>query len=292
MKLEAILKEGREHLKVAGIENYSLEAEVILAYLLGKGREFLYSHPEGGLSGDTYKCFQQLISRRIHYLPLAYITGYKEFMSLDFKVNKNVMIPRPETEILVEETLKLLEGGELFSNQKRLPIILDIGTGCGNIALSLAKLASSFVYGADISEKALEVAKDNRKRLGLEDQVVLVQSDLWEYFRDRRWRRKMDVVVSNPPYVKTAELPVLSPEVSFYEPKEALDGGKDGLKFFPEIIEGGKFLLKKGGYLILEVGYGQARKVRKMIEDTPAFAEIKIKKDYGHFGRVIITRRR
>lgn len=292
MNVRSALKDGSEYLREAGIEQHSLEAEVILTHLLGKGREFFYAHPEEELGSYTWEKFQQIISKRVQRLPLAYVTGQREFMSLDFKVNESVMVPRPETELLVEEILDILGGWQGNGGRKQLPIVLDIGTGCGNIALSLAQGGSCFVYGTDISRQALGIARENRRKLNLENRARFISCNLWEYFRHSCWKQKMSLVVSNPPYVRTKERLTLSPEVSLYEPRLALDGGKDGMSFFPEIVEGGVFLLQKGGYLVLEVGYGQARRVKNMMENVGIFEEIRTKKDYNHIERVIIARRR
>lgn len=311
MEVNYALSWASEWLSSAGIENPYLESTVLLSYLLKKGRSYLYSHPSLQLSSFELEEFSNMIEKRAKHYPLAYIVGEKEFMSLPFMVNENVIVPRIETEILVEETLKLINSGQRTAESaqkgriKNSPLIptcwtgrthhsklLDIGTGCGNIALSLAKYNRNLhVYAVDVSSSALDVAGENRRRLSLEDSVSLIICNLWDYFKHRRWKGQIDFIVTNPPYVCTNDLHRLAPEV-LYEPEEALDGGKDGLTFYPPLIEAGEFLLKKGGYLLMEVGEGQAEKVRKKVEETESFEEVYLRRDYSGTERVVIARRK
>ena len=287
MQLADVISWGVQSIKESEIENPHLDVLVILSHLLGKDKSYLYSHLSMELPSPVLEKFSSMIKKRAQHRPLAYIIGKKEFMSLDFLVNENVMIPRPETEILVEETLKLFPTDD---NSPR--IIVDVGTGCGNIALSLAKYnVNIYVYATDISSEAINVAFENRKRLNMENSVSFINCNLWDCFKDKKWEGKLDALVSNPPYVRSDQLNDLAPELS-YEPKEALDGGDRWSLFVSLIVEGGEFLLKKGGYLIMEIGEGQAEAVKNIVQDKGNFEETFIKKDYSDIDRVIIARRK
>lgn len=273
--------------KAANIENPHLEALIILSYLLDKDKSYIYSHPSVEVPPQVLEEFSSLIKKRVQRIPLAYLVGSKEFMSLKFLVNENVLIPRPETEILVEKTLELLS---VRSNKH--PIVLDVGTGCGNIALSLAHYNKKIsVYATDISIKALKVALENRKNLKLERKVSFINCNLWDCFNNENCAGKIDILVSNPPYVRSEELGSLATELS-YEPREALDGGRDGFYFYPLLIEGGDFLLKKGGYLVMEIGQGQSGEIKNLLQHQKNFGDIFVKKDYNGIDRVIIARRK
>jgi len=287
MKLQDAVSWGVQSIKIPEIENPYLEVLVILSHLLDRDKSYLYSHLSMELPSPVWGEFSRVIEKRTKHRPLAYITGEKEFMSLNFVVNENVMIPRPETEILVEETLKLFS---LKDNNPR--VIVDMGTGCGNIALSLAKYNLNFhVYATDISLEAIKVAFENRKRLNMENSVSLINCNLWDCFKSKEWKGRVDALVSNPPYVRSDHLNDLALDL-LYEPKSALDGGTDGLYFYPFLVEAGEYLLKKGGYLIMEVGEGQKEAVKNIVQDKGNFEEIVTKKDYSDIDRVIIARRK
>ena len=286
MQLVNVISWGVQSIKSSEIENPHLDVLVILSHLLNKDKSYLYSNLSMELPSPVFGEFSKMIEKRTKHRPLAYIIGKKEFMSLNFVVNENVLIPRPETEILVEETLKLFSGED---NNPR--VIIDVGTGCGNIALSLARYNRNInVYATDISSEAIKVAFENRKKLNMENSVSLINCNLWDCFTNKEWKGKVDALVSNPPYVRTEQLEDLALDLS-YEPKQSLDGGEDGLYFYPLLAEGGEFLLKKGGYLIMEVGEGQAEAVKNILQDKKIFGEIVIKKDYSGIDRVIIARR-
>lgn len=286
MQLVNVISWGVQSIKSSEIENPHLDVLVILSHLLNKDKSYLYSNLSMELPSPVFGEFSKMIEKRTKHRPLAYIIGKKEFMSLNFVVNENVLIPRPETEILAEETLKLFPGED---NNPR--VIVDVGTGCGNIALSLARYNRNInVYATDISSEAIKVAFENRKRLNMENSVSFINCNLWDCFKNDEWKGKVDALVSNPPYVRTEQLKDLALDLS-YEPKESLDGGEDGLYFYPLLAEGGEFLLRKGGYLIMEVGEGQAETVKNILQDKRNFGEIVIKKDYSGIDRVIIARR-
>ena len=211
----------------------------LLTNVLGKKKEFLYSHPEYALSPDETRRWQEYKSRRLEGEPCAYIIGYQEFFSLLFKVNKYTMIPRPETELLVEEVMRLKPAS-----------VLDVGTGCGNIAVTLKyHNKQRAVIAVDISADALLVARENAGSLLGENDITFIESD---YFTNVP-AQAFDVIVSNPPYVISEEINTLQKEIREYEPLIALDGGGDGLDAYRLIIGRGRRFLKEGGRLVLEI---------------------------------------
>lgn len=270
---------GTGELKKSGIETPRLDAELLLSYVLRCERAHLIVINKNELSQDDLIQYQSLIERRKRGIPVAYIIGYKEFMGLKFMVNENVLIPRPDTEILVEVLIEELK-------DIKAPRILDIGTGSGCIGISLARFVpDSVVYATDISCEALNVARVNAYAQGVQDRIFFYQGDIYgalpfecgAYF---------DVIVSNPPYIPSEEIKGLSREVR-NEPFLALDGGEDGLDFYRKIIEGSGRYLKRDGLLAFEVGYDQARKVKLMM--TGYF--VNIIEDLSGIERVLVGRR-
>jgi len=287
MRLEQALSWGVKSVKAAGIKDAYIEILAFISHLLACSKSYIYSNLSNEFSSFPFEKFSSMVEQRLRHIPLAYITGQKEFMSLDFFVDKNVLIPRPETEILVEEILNLYPPAE---NQSRIGI--DIGTGCGNIALSLAEYNHKFrIFAADISSQALKIARKNRKRMNSEKTVSFIRTDMWAHFKNEKWKNKIDFLVSNPPYVKSEQFKKLSADL-YYEPQIALDGGKDGLHFYESLAEAGKFLLKKGGCLMVEIGEGQSESVKNIIENKKVFRDIFTKKDYSGIDRIIIARRK
>lgn len=277
MTIYQIQKEGIEKLQKAQVEEAMLKAKLLLAYVLEKSKEYLIIHSEEEVLPEQEKTFWKGIKQLEEKLPLAYITHHKEFMGLDFYVDENVLIPRPDTEILIETVLK--KCSEIKTRK-----ILDLCTGSGAIAISIAKyLAQSEVSGIDISPKAIEVAKRNAKQNGVP--VSFWQSDLWEEI-EGEW----DVIVSNPPYIETEVIATLQEEVQ-KEPVIALDGGRDGLDFYRIIIAGATKYLNPGGILAVEIGYQQAEKVKKLFEDEKCYDTIEVKKDLAGNDRVVIAKK-
>ncbi|MBU4561728.1 peptide chain release factor N(5)-glutamine methyltransferase [bacterium] len=294
-----------------------LEAEVLLKSCLEIENVELYLNPDRHLSHYELNLLAEAIEKRKNHLPLAYITGEKEFYSLEFRVTPDTFIPRPETEFLVEAVLKkILDPGSLILEKNQHPAssiqhpvnIIDLGTGCGNIAATLARyIPHSKIYATDISKKALGVAKENARRHRVEDRITFLEGDLFSPLENRHLKGKIDFLVSNPPYVIKSEIDSLMPEVANYEPRIALDGGEDGLSFYRRIIEGAAQYLKSlprrpastakrgeqagQGYLVLELGIDQAPQVKEMIEKTSKFESIEIIKDYSGIERVIVARR-
>ncbi|HLA50387.1 MAG TPA: peptide chain release factor N(5)-glutamine methyltransferase, partial [Thermodesulfovibrionia bacterium] len=243
------------------------------------------------------------VERRIKREPSQYILGEQEFWGLPFKVTKDVLIPRPETEVLVEEAVKTVRSQEsevrsqntkIHYSELRTPdskLILDLCTGSGCIAISLAKeIPNSRVFAVDISEKALDVARENAERYDVADRITFLSGDLFEPLNGLNI--KADIIVSNPPYISRKMLQELQPEVKDYEPQAALYGGEDGMDFYRKIIADAPAYLAKGGYLMLEMGYRQAGKIKNLIEQNNGFEDIDIKKDFAGIERIIKAQRK
>jgi release factor glutamine methyltransferase len=268
------------------------EAELLLAFVLKKEQIYFYSHAEELISQKDWDDYRLLIGRRGAREPLAYLTGEKEFMGLPFAVEEGVLIPRPETEHLVEAVISWAgEHNFLTNNIKGELQILDLGTGCGNIGLSLlAFLPSSRVTGIDIEANAVELTRRNAIRLGVEKRLEIYRGNYWEALEavDRRFH----VVASNPPYIPTPFLPSLPGEVC-REPRLALDGGEDGLDAYRAIFSRIRAYLRLPGLLALEVGQGQAEDVCALAEQYPGFfEEPKIQKDYAGIPRLVLLERK
>jgi len=278
MKIFELLKWATQYLQKKKIGSARLDAEIMLSEILKVPRLDFILLKDKEINKKTEAKFKKFIARHAKYEPVAYILGNTEFMSLKFFVNKSVLIPRPDTETLVEEVIKHVSGAKI-----KKPRILDIGTGSGAIAVSLAKyIKGSDVTAFDISARALNTAKKNAKYNGAE--IKFVKSDLFKAFKNKNI--KFDIIVSNPPYVSKDELKKLSLFVKKYEPVKALDGGRDGLEIIKKIIRQAPGYLKKGGILALEVGYKQAKKVKKLMEDN-GFRNISVIKDLAGIDRVI-----
>ncbi|RJX27752.1 MAG: peptide chain release factor N(5)-glutamine methyltransferase [Dethiobacter sp.] len=285
VSIRQALREAASFLGQKGVDSARSEAEVILAFLLGRDKSYLYAHGEEKITRELKAAYKEMLQRRGQGNPLAYITGKKEFMGLTFSVNESVLIPRPETEHLVEAVLDWSK--RIFLQlEKEVPLqILDLGTGCGNIAISLAYyLPSSLVTGVDLGKKALELALQNAQSIGVVERVKFLYGNYWEPLSPEE--HKFHIVVSNPPYIPRAALPFLSPEVQ-KEPRLALDGGPDGLDAYRYIFGGIKRHLAKPGLLALEIGEHQAEPVMEM--SRPDFGhKNEIIKDYAGLERVLL----
>jgi release factor glutamine methyltransferase len=238
-----------------------------------------------------------MLSRREAREPIAYILGAKEFWSLSLAVSRDVMIPRPETEILVEAVLKRVRGARCevrgSGQPHSAPRILDLGTGCGAIALALAtEIPLGRVYALDRSRPALRIASRNATALGLAGRVHFLAGDLFEPLRTARAGGGFDLIVSNPPYIPSGALALLPPEIAAYEPLEALDGGPDGLRFHRRIIEEAPGYLRAGAWLALEVGDGQLSAAVELLRKSDGFGPPEVKEDLAGHDRVILARRR
>ena len=275
---QAIIK-GVTILKLEKISSPKLKARLLLQYVLKKPRQYLIVYDNQKLTELQEKEYLKYIELLKQGEPIEHITHQKEFMKLNFYVDENVLIPRQDTEILVEEVIKIAKK----INAKK---ILDLCTGSGAIAVSLAKYLENVQLTAlDISGKALDIAISNAKNNHVQEKITFVESNLFEDLA----QEKYDIIVSNPPYIKRKEIENLDMEVR-REPKIALDGGEDGLDFYKKIIDKGYEYLKYGGYICLEIGYDQKEEVMKIIDDKKQYINTYCKKDLYDNDRVIVTK--
>jgi release factor glutamine methyltransferase len=286
--IQKLLNVASDLLKEKDIENPRLSAEVLLAYQLKKTRVDLYLEFDRPLAEFELNGFRSLIKRRIKREPLQYITGHREFWSLDFLVNPSVLIPRPETEILIEETLKLRQDNLLPQAIK--PKILDLCTGCGVIAISIAKeITLSDIWASDVSSEAIDTARINAKRHNVDGQIKFFKGDLWEPFQS--YSNTFDLVISNPPYILTDMIQNLSPEISRYEPRIALDGHENGMYFIERIINESWRYLRPGGWLLMEMDNEQAEKATSLVKLSTSYDYVEKIMDYGKKYRAIKAKR-
>jgi release factor glutamine methyltransferase len=265
------------YLEGKGCSSARLDAELLLAHVLGLDRLDLYLNFDKPLSIQEVDQYRRFIGRRGQRIPVAYLTGRREFYALPIQVNEDVLIPRPETEFVVDKVLELQEPG---AGGK----VLELGTGSGAIALALACQDPDYrITAVDISPEALEVAMGNAQRLGVDHQVEFLQSDLFQ-----RVTGTYKVICSNPPYIRRGELAKLAPEIGV-EPSVALDGGPDGLDFYRRILDQAASFLEQPGFVVLEIGWDQAEDVRSLGEKT-GFTWVETVKDYGGLDRVVVLR--
>jgi len=273
-------------LSAAGITNARLDAEVLLAHIIQRDRVWLITHRDDVLNDKDQRDFDEAIRRRSKREPLQHIIGNQEFWGLEFKVTPDVLIPRPETELIVEAALMLVQ------DRNQQVRIIDLCTGSGCIAVSLAKeLASAHIIATDASERALVVARENARDHGVADRIRYLEGDLFEPLEELDIRGHIDIMVSNPPYVRTGDLPTLQPEVRDYEPARALIAGPEGTEMAMRIIQNASEYLKKNGALIVEMGLGQAEALTRMVEATGAYDRSSILKDLAGIDRVIVARK-
>ena len=274
MKMLEVIKLGSNILKEKRIHSHILDSELLLSKTLKKSREKILTNLETNIGKKHLSIFKKYLDRRSKNEPMAYILEEKEFWSKNFRVNKNTLIPRPETELLVDELIKL------FNNKKIS--ILDIGTGSGCIIISLLSgLNQSSGIGIDISKKAILIAKKNASRYKLNGRIKLINKSFESVFD-----KKFDLIVSNPPYIESKAIKNLSIDIKKYEPRIALDGGNDGLDLIKKVIYKSKYILKINGMLALEIGNEQIKKVSKILKDNN-FRIGKVIKDYKNNVRCI-----
>lgn len=270
-----------DYLRDHEIDHPRLNAELLLASSMNVSREKLYVQLQSQMPEEERRKLEGLIRRRISGEPLQYILGHQEFWSIDLTVNSHVLIPRPETEVLVEAGLLILL--KIASN--KIPSVLELGTGSGAIIIALAREVGNVSFVAtDISTDALRVAKENARSVGVLNKIKFVKGDLFSPFPIKE---TFDLILSNPPYIRRSEWKGLMKEVRDYEPKIALDGGEDGLDFYRKMISQAPSYLKSKGWLLVEVGSGQADKVSEMIEARGGFHKPKRVKDLSGIERVI-----
>jgi len=277
-KLKDVLRNAKMLLKNKGIDTYSIDSEVLLMHTIGFNKVELFTKDDYLLKDEEIKKYNEFINRRILFEPVQYLTGKCEFMSMDFVVNKNTLIPRPDTEIVVENAIE-------FINKNNYKNIIDIGTGCGIIAVSIAKYClNTNVTAVDISEYALNTAKQNALNNNVYDKINFVKSNIFSDIND-----KYDVIISNPPYIESDTIQILEPQVKNFEPIIALDGGKDGLYFYNKISNNAYKYIKNGGMIFFEIGYNQAYSVFNILARNN-FKDIKIIKDLSSNDRVVFAK--
>ncbi len=283
MIVRDILNESTKALEAVDVPSARLDAEVLLAFCLACDRLEFYKNPDMTASDEQLAAFRKILARRLQWEPVAYITGRKEFWSFALEVNRAVLIPRPDTEIIVEEALNV------YRNFNSLPVrILDIGTGSGAIALALAlEIKGAKVVATDISAAALKLAQKNAAALGLQDIIDFRQGNLFEPVEGL-----FDIIVSNPPYIAAGDYEELPPGVRSFEPRKALLAGTSGLEFYEKLIAQSAPYLKKNGWLLLEIGAKQDEGVRCILETSGCYDTIEMRRDYAGLPRVIKARRK
>lgn len=287
MTYRELYETGKGALAEAGIIEADTDARLLLEFVCDTNRNTLLAHGDRPITEDEESAYRALLEKRRERIPLQQLTGVQDFMGLEFRVNEHVLIPRQDTEILVETVLQQLHDGMR---------ILDMCTGSGCILLSLLKYSNNCQgLGVDLSEEALKVARCNAERLLGADRIVenfpefsgdgtcvkFVQSDLFD-----KVEGKFEILVSNPPYIQTEVIETLMPEVRDHEPRMALDGSEDGLAFYRRIVQEGKEYLWKGGMLFFEIGYDQGEAVKNLMEQA-GFLEVQVVKDYSGLDRVV-----
>ena len=276
-KINTVLFKSTNYLKKNNITSAALDSELLLSSIINKSREEMIIDSEDKIDEINIKKFKNLIERRKNREPVAYILNKKDFWTSTFYVNKDVLIPRPDTEILIQEVLS-------YFPEKKSILVLDIGTGSGCIILSLLKDRKKFKgIAIDKSKKALKVAEINAKIHQLENRVKFIKTSVDNFFKG-----KYDLIISNPPYIKHIDLKYLDKDVYKYEPTIALKGGNDGLTLIKTVVKKSSKLLKKGGKLIFEIGYDQKFKVKNLLKNEKFYIN-KIVKDYGNKNRCIIS---
>ncbi len=275
--IKEILSRTCSELKAGKIPSYRMDAEILIGHVLNMERTDLFVNFNRAVKRERISQIEHAAFRRMQYEPVAYITGTREFYGIDFIINRNTLIPRPETELLVEEILNC-DPGIIINNKK----ILDIGAGCGNIGITIKKYApSSAVTCCDISSDALNVALQNSRMLPAGDNIEFIQSDIYSNISQR-----YDIIVSNPPYIPEKEICLLQEDVKDHEPIIALNGGDDGLIFYKRIISEVQEYLIPGGYLFLEINPILKKPILKLLHDN-GLGNVKVRKDYNGLDRII-----
>lgn len=277
----ALVEQGRLALK--GQAHARLDAQVLAGHVLGLDRATLYAYPEREVTAEQERHFMQLVQRRMRDEPIAYLVGHKEFYGLDLQVDQRVLIPRPETEMIVDTALQLLTQ---WFEQEREPVVADIGTGSGAIPIALAvnEPRLPYLYACDISSDALAVARQNCQRHHVEERVRLLQGDLLAPLPE-----PVDLLTANLPYVGLDELEELSPDVRDYEPHLALFSGPDGLDLLRRLLREAPPLLRPGAALLLEIGYRQRAGLTRLLNDLVPQAKFSFLQDYAGWDRLLMV---
>jgi len=281
MKIGFLLREASHVLQGAGVPEARREAGSLLSFITGKDRTFLISHAEDELHEQSLDQFREAVERRAAGEPLQYITGVQDFFGREFRVTPDVLIPRPETELLVEAALELLDA---------TPIICDVGTGSGCIAVTLlCEIGSAHAVALDKSPAALEVAKLNAGNLSVAERAVFLVSDCFESLDSREYQ--FDLVASNPPYVPAEVVAGLQREVRDHEPLLALSAGADGLSIIRRLLQDAPPFLKQGGHMIMEIGFDQGEKVQSLIDES-VWRLLELRPDLQGIPRIVVLQRR
>ena len=277
MNIETVIKEAFIDLKSKNIESALLDSEILMSKVLKEDRSSVLLNSERSLSNQDYKNFRELISNRLKFKPIAYLTGQKSFWKYEFEINNKILIPRPDSELIVEQVLKICQ------NKQKIKI-LDVGVGSGCLILSILKERKHFSgVGVDLSKDCINVCKINATKLRVENRLKLFKTDI-----DNFDLGKYDLIVSNPPYIKKLDLKKLHKDVINYEPKLALDGGLDGLSKIRKVIKKSSELVKLNGKLIIEIASDQKKMVKKILIENGFFVN-KVAKDLSKNDRCIIS---
>ena len=286
--IKDLLETTTEYLKKKDIDSPRLSAEILLAHQLKIKRVNLYLNFDQPLNDDEIAGYRSLIRRRLNREPIQYITGIQEFWSMAFKVGPQVLIPRPESELLVEQALSLYKERRLPGTH--IPRILDLGTGCGAIAISIAReIEEAFILASDISKEAVHLAMLNSRKHGVGGRIQFIVGDLFEPFVYQNLT--FDIILSNPPYIASEDFDSLSPEVRDHEPRLALNGHVQGMFFIERVIMKGADYLHPGGWILVEMDPAQTTKALKLIEESGHYGEKKCIKDYSHHDRVVMAQK-
>lgn len=287
MKIADAIRCATERLVQAGIQNARLDAEVLLSHILERDRAWLITHNNDNLDNENYRLFEDAINRRSRREPLQYIIGRQEFWGLDFIVTPDVLIPRPETELLVETAVEIVKGSSARAT------IADLCTGSGCVAISLAKeIGDARIFATDMSMQALAVARENARTHGVSDRIRFIAGNLYQPLEKFDLRDRVDVITANPPYIRSGDLPMLQAEVKDYEPEIALIAGLEGTEIQKKIIDNALAFLKKQGALIMEMGLGQVETLKRMADEAGAYNKTEILKDLAGIDRVIVVRKK
>ncbi len=277
MKVQNLINDGSKYLRNNNIISHKIDSEILMSKVLKKKREHIILNPDCEVNSLQKNNFKKLIYQRSHGKPIAYLTGKKNFWNFEFKVSQDVLIPRPDTELLIEEALKITK------NKSKLKI-LDIGTGSGCILLSILKEKRNFYgTGVDLSKKCIDISKINALNLGVSNRIKFFKSDI-----DNFNYGKYDLIISNPPYINKLNLKYLEKDVIDFEPITALDGGLGGLSEIRKVIKKSSELIKKNGKLILEIAFDQKLSVLKLLTNQGFYIN-KVLKDYAKNDRCIVS---
>ena len=297
LDIRSVLKEGMARLRAANVPSHTLAAELLLLYVLGRDRTWLYTHSEDPIQTAAAEQYFALIARRAAGEPTQYLTRKQEFWGLEFEVTPTVLIPRPETEHIVEVALERLGSRGITTGEPSPPLrIADVGTGSGCLAVALAReLPHAEIFATDISAPALEVARRNAARHRVSNRIHFVQTNLLEALQCSPITNQLspgfDVIVSNPPYVARTEAASLQREVREHEPDSALFGGATGIEIYEQLIAQAAALLAHGGILAVELGYGAADTVRKILQAQGHWANVSTTNDLAGIPRVFAAER-